>query len=149
MSSSDDRTTPIGLYHYGRSYHEAARALMATKVNSTHPYAPIDFLFFHAIELFLKSFLLSTGTSLARLEKIRHDIRNLRDRSVKAGLAIEAETDAVLDFIAQDGAIMRSRYIITGLYKEIDRALIDRSCAQIRGAVCNFVSTKSGVRLRP
>ena len=64
------RSTPMGFYHYAQSYREAANLLTnadKTSRKATHPEAPIRFLYYHAIELYLKAFL---RTHCARLGSI-------------------------------------------------------------------------------
>jgi hypothetical protein len=55
MTAEDDdaeRTTSIGLYNYAGSYSRCANNLARVKPKGvTHPDEPIDFLFYHSIEL--------------------------------------------------------------------------------------------------
>ena len=72
MSNSltpEERTPPIGLFNYARSYWRSAEQLRASKPDVTHPDAPISFLFYHAIELYLKAFLRSAGYDLDATER--------------------------------------------------------------------------------
>lgn len=59
----------IGTFNYGHSYLGAARALFRLdwEEKETHSNSPIEFLFWHSIELFLKSFLLADGLSVQTL----------------------------------------------------------------------------------
>lgn len=81
VETEDDRTTAVGLYHYARSYHDCTKVLEAAQVRTTHKDAPVSFLYFHAIELFLKAFLRLHGHTVEELEKrFRHDIKRMRKR---------------------------------------------------------------------
>jgi hypothetical protein len=61
------RTTRIGLFHYANSYRISARVLNANRPKVTHPDEPVNFLFYQAVELFLKAFLLLHGHSSREL----------------------------------------------------------------------------------
>ena len=77
MMTREDRTTDIGLYHYARSYRAAADHLRTVDLDVTHPRAPISFLYFHAVELYLKSFLRLHGLSVSKLQDIGHKAGSL------------------------------------------------------------------------
>ncbi len=64
--SVDERTSAFGLFNYANSYRRSAEYLSKAKVRVSHPHAPITYLFYHAIELYLKSFLRSHGYSVAK-----------------------------------------------------------------------------------
>ena len=66
MSDEIERTTPLGLFNYARSYWRSAEYLHAAQLTLTHPTAPVSFLFYHAIELYLKDFLLSQSMTLSK-----------------------------------------------------------------------------------
>jgi hypothetical protein len=66
MSDEIERTSPLGLFNYARSYWRSAEYLHAAKLKLTHPSAPATFLFYHAIELYLKAFLLSQKLPVTR-----------------------------------------------------------------------------------
>ncbi len=56
-------------------------------MKTTHPDAPITYLYFHSIELFLKAFLGAHGHTIEELEKkCRHHIGRMRDRATEVGL---------------------------------------------------------------
>jgi hypothetical protein len=59
--SDRDRTTPLGLFNYARSYWQSAVYLHRPRVKVRHPDAPITLLLAHAIELYVKSFLRLQG----------------------------------------------------------------------------------------
>ena len=62
----------IGTFNYAHSFWRAGRALliMEWEQGETHPDSPIEFLHWHAIELFLKAFLLSDGLSEDELRRL-------------------------------------------------------------------------------
>ena len=66
--TEDERTTPMGMYNYGRSYHIASTELRKIDIKgSSHSHAPVAVLQFHTIELFLKSFLRLKGFAARKL----------------------------------------------------------------------------------
>jgi len=75
--TNDDRTTALGLFNYARSYRSSGDYLLAAKLKLTHPSAPMSFLFYHAIELYLKAHLRSQNLSVVQLKKIGHNIKEL------------------------------------------------------------------------
>jgi HEPN domain-containing protein len=113
MNDEIDRHSPIGFYNFAGSYHTAADLICEHGLYATHPEGPATFLYCHAIELYLKSFLRFHGTSAKKLQSIGHDYRRLLSRASKRGLVLEAMEDEVLNII--DGEIWsRSRYLETG-----------------------------------
>jgi len=83
-----DRTTSLGLFRYAHSYAASASALRGVKVKATHADASLRFLYSHAIELYLKSFLLMNGVSLDDLRSwtLGHHVSALAD---KASVALD------------------------------------------------------------
>jgi hypothetical protein len=65
---SDDRTSAVGLFNTARSYWHSAVYLNDASLELTHPLAPVTFLFYHAIELYLKADLRASGKAVARCE---------------------------------------------------------------------------------
>jgi hypothetical protein len=57
----DDRVTDLGLFNFAGSYRAAAEALGKTKFNATHRDVPVNFLYVHALELYMKAFLRCAG----------------------------------------------------------------------------------------
>jgi hypothetical protein len=113
MNDKIDRHSPIGLYNFAGSYHAAADLICEQGLRATHPGAPAKFLYYHAIELYLKSFLRFHGTSAKKLQSIGHDFKRLFSRASKRGLVLEETGNEVLNML--DGEIWsRSRYLEIG-----------------------------------
>jgi hypothetical protein len=114
----DERTTDVGLYHFARSYRAAADYLDPgpPKSETTHPDAPRDFLYAHAIELYLKAFLRTQGMSVDELKKIGHDIPTLAQLVARYGVPIEPQIGFVLELLNKDN-VFGARYIVTGYYQ--------------------------------
>ena len=144
----EDRTTAVGLYHYGHSYHEAARALGVAKFRATHADAPLTYLYFHAIELFLKAFLRAHGHTVDDLErKFRHDIKRMRKRATALGFDFMDEDLVVLSYMEQTPIVINSRYIRTGYFQRPTNEALERTATSLRTTTHASVSQISGIRL--
>ena len=137
IAEADGRTTPLGLYNYACSYHQAARALRKMKFPTTHPGSPVSFLYFHAIELFLKSFLRLHGHTTEELSsrKFGHDYGRMRDRAVELGLDLMDEDCVVLDHLEHTDVVIRARYLKTGYYEEPTLKALERTAKSLRESV--------------
>ncbi len=110
----NDRTTALGLFNYAHSYWSSAVALEQAKLGTTHPDAPINYLYFHAMELYLKSYLRSQGLSVAELRKIGHRIEKLAETAEAKGLHLFDEDKTVFSMIPPN--YMAARYIVVGSF---------------------------------
>jgi|SRR5450631_550035 hypothetical protein len=74
--TDEDRTNEVGLFNPAESYSKSAAALYEAKVKASHPLSPVLFLYYHAIELYLKAFLRGNGHSAKELrsKKFGHRI---------------------------------------------------------------------------
>lgn len=145
--SEDERTTEVGLYHFARSYRAAADYLDPgpSRVLSTHPNAPRDFLYIHAIELYLKSFLRLHGKTVQNLKNEGHDIPRLAGLMLKHGVIISHDVDRVLSLLTRSN-VFGARYIVTGAYRRAATAGLQmaalelheivRSALRDRGRLC-------------
>ena len=107
------RTTPVGMFNYGHAYAASAAALNETKLGTTHSDAPIRFLFSHAIELYLKAFLLLNGVTVEDLRgrALGHNLKSLTSKAVKLGLNVSKEHR---EWIGLANEAILDRYIETG-----------------------------------
>lgn len=78
--SKEQRTSDIGLFMYAHSYWEAASKLEDADCSSGHAAAPTRFLYSHAIELFLKSYLRSQLLSLNDVKTMSHNLKKLQTK---------------------------------------------------------------------
>ena len=78
-----ERTNALGLFNVATSYWRAARCLQKEKLKTTHPGSPVSFLYYHAIELFLKAFLRHHGHTPKELRgrKFGHSTAALEKRA--------------------------------------------------------------------
>jgi hypothetical protein len=95
--TDEDRTNEVGLFNTAESYWKSAAALYEAKVKASHPLSPVLFLYYHAIELYLKAFLRGNGHSAKELrsKKFGHRICYLTDRASVLGLSFMDEDKEV------------------------------------------------------
>ena len=144
----EGRTTAVGLYNYGHSYHEAARALSVTKFRATHRDSPLSYLYYHAIELFLKAYLRTHGHTVDDLERrFRHDIKKMRKRVIELGFDFQDEDLVVLAYMEQTPVVINSRYISKGLCSRPSTEALERTATSLRFTTHAAVGQISEVRL--
>ena len=130
----EDRTTPFGMFNMAESYWKAAVSLEKAKVKSTHADSPVRFLYYHAVELYLKSYLRLKGLTVRELasRKIGHDFKNLTDEAEFRGLPYMDEDRHIFRLMAETDAVIRSRYHRTGAFYWPTTDGLDRVCKSIR-----------------
>ena len=136
----DKRTTAMGLFNFAHSYWCAAVVLQCTRMDATHPTSPRDYLYYHAIELYLKSYLRLQGFSVQKIVSIGHRHAKLYCTAVEAGLGAQRTYQDVMSRIPKN--YLPSRYIKTGLYRvpspdalwEVCRGLHDEIEPQVNAA---------------
>jgi hypothetical protein len=131
------------LFNAAETYWRSAGALYAAKVKATHRLSPVLFLYYHAIELYLKAFLRGHGHSAAELRsKFGHRIGWLSDRAAQLGLRYMDEDKEVFSLMSTTDAIIRSRYIRTGFVRWPSPEMLDGTCRNLRESVCEALARK-------
>ena len=134
--AKNDRTTPLGLFNYARSYWQSGVKLHAAKVKVSHPDAPITLLLAHAIELYLKSFLRLRGVGVEEVKaSFGHDFKRLADKAASLGLAFMDEDREVAMLLTEKESIRRSRYIETGYFMRPSLAALSRTCLGLDASI--------------
>ena len=147
MTNVDERTTAVGLYHYALSYRAAADALGKQKFHTTHPDAPREFLYFHAIELFLKAYLRNAGMSVTALKGLSHSTGKLEAQFLKHRGFLADEDRAVLRLMEETDAVARARYIVTGYFQKPTMEALARTAKSLSQTVrSNFKASGLPVR---
>lgn len=143
MTDEDDHTTPIGLFNYADSYWRSAIALENAEVRVTHPDAPISFLYYHAIELYLKAYLRAEGFSVKELRRqFGHNAVKLRDEAKSRGLHFDNEDTAVLAYMGETDAVIDSRFLKTGYFQRPANEALDRTCNSLHQSVGEALKKK-------
>lgn len=134
MTEPIDRHPPIGIYYYAASYHVAADLICDQGLRATHPEAPATFLYCHAIELYLKSFLRFYGISAKQLQSIRHNYKCLLSQASKRGLVLGELENEVLSML--DGKTWsRSRYLEIGFSQSPSLRALSETSKSLRQKV--------------
>lgn len=136
MVGNGEETTPIGLFHFAHSYWRSAVALEKAEVKVTHPGSPIWFLYFHAIELYFKSFLRLHGLSVTELRsrKYGHRVCCLAEKSEEFGFHFDDEDREVLSLMAQMD-LTDVRYLRTGAFRRPALEALHRTCKSFHQTV--------------
>ncbi|CCD94320.1 hypothetical protein BRAO375_3450003 [Bradyrhizobium sp. ORS 375] len=141
MINPEDRTTALGLFNYARSYWRSAEQLRASKPDVSHPDAPILFLFYHSIELYMKAHVRNEGFDLQQLKEISHNILKAGRAAHQKGLQLTDDDFMLLTTINSDDNVVRSRYITTGAHTRPEEYALSDFCKYLDGAVSdNLIS---------
>ena len=136
MTDEDSRTTAIGLFNYAASYWRSAEALEKAKVRVTHPDGPICFLYYHAIELYLKAYLRAQGHSVKELRRqFGHNVVKMRDEAMCHQLHFEYEDQVVLTYMGETDAVIESRFLQTGFFQRPANEALNRTCRSLHRSV--------------
>jgi HEPN domain-containing protein len=133
--TTDDRTTALGLFNYARSYRASADHLLSAKLKVPHPHAPLTFLYYHAVELYLKAYLRVQGYTVAQLKSVGHNVSKLSTEVQSRGLILDDEDREVLSSIAEGDNVIRSRYIQIGAFTRPEEEALSRTCAALEDSV--------------
>jgi hypothetical protein len=148
IADDEQRTTPLGLFNTAIAYWSAAEALEKLKLDTPRKHAPVRFLYFHALELYLKSFLRVHGYSLAQLEKLRHDFSKIVSSTSERGLNLMEEDKQVLLRIASSDMMIRARYIRTGAVQGwLPTKVLNDTCRKLHQEVGDSLK-KKGILVR-
>jgi len=149
-AENEDRTNSTGLFNLAEAYRLSGDALTIAKVKSGHADSPVRFLYYHAIELYLKAFLREHGHTVGELsnpKKFGHSTTKLLAQAELLGLELSNRDREVLDIMSETDAVIRSRYIRTGPFTwPLPEALSD-TCESLREGV-GAALKEAGVVLR-
>ena len=145
----DDRTTAMGLFNTADAYRASAMALEKVPLRKEqgigHAARPGQFLYSHAIELYLKA-LLRTKYSVETIRKnFRHDITLLMNEAEKLGLAVADEDRETFAIMVDTDALIELRYIETGSKPSLDG--LGQTSKNVRDGVGELLR-KEGVLVR-
>jgi hypothetical protein len=144
----DDRTTSMGLFNTAEAYRFSAVALdQAPQVLRTgHAAKPVQFLYSHAIELYLKA-LLRTKNSVEVVVKYGHNIGRLVKDAEALGLFVTTGDRDVFASMADTNVLIEMRYIRTGAKKAVNLKALSRTSKSVRDSVGHLLR-KAGVPVR-
>jgi hypothetical protein len=143
----DERTNSMGLFNTAEAWRLSAIALQSTKVASGHADQPIRFLYFHALELYLKALLRQKYSVDALEKKLRHKTPRIVREAQTLGLIIEKQDAALLALMGDTDVVIESRYIRTGAKTLPTLEAVERTSKNIRDRVGELLR-KRGVLVR-
>ncbi len=113
---SKQDATASGLFFFGHAYWASASALELVKVDSGHRESPVNYLYFHALELLLKSYLLHNGATHDQLRKeFSHKLLKTAKKAHSLGLDVLPGDFETLKLCDQN--YIEARYLRTGPFK--------------------------------
>lgn len=131
----NEKTNEVGLYHYALSYFRAAQILAKADFEVTHPEAPTLHLYYHSVELFLKSFLVFKGNTIDDVKKIGHRVDCLATACGDLGLSFDDEDIDVIRVMSEGSTIIQARYIEVGRFVWPTIEALDRTCISLHSSV--------------
>ena len=115
IAEENERTNERGLFNFADSFLVSAKHLVDNpppeRLRFKHP---LDFLLFHAAELYLKSYLRQKGEDVETLRKLSHSHERLCKKAVSDGMNVPSEIYDIFAFLDETDAVIESRYIVTG-----------------------------------
>jgi hypothetical protein len=147
--SDADRTTATGLYNLAESYRHAADRVRASKATPLRFESPIRFLYYHAIELYLKSCLRGDGLDPEIItSRYGHRFVKLRKACSTRGASFDDEDIATIKMIDGDN-YWRSRYIKTGFVSDASLGAVARTCNSLAYRVFAFLRSRQVLLHKP
>jgi HEPN domain-containing protein len=135
LDDEEQRSRPIAYFNFAETYCTAAKALRKSKAKATHKDSPIRFLYYHAIELYLKAHLRACNIHPYDMRtKFGHDVGKLSKKSGELGLHFDDEDMEIFELMSKTDAVIRSRYILTGPFSWPDISA-NRLCVSLRRTV--------------
>lgn len=133
----NERTVAIGLFNFADTFRKAAAALHGTQYRATHRDGPVRFLYYHALELYLKVFLRLHGLTVQDLASrmFGHRYCCLLESARTLGLALSEKDVAVFSMLINSDAVIRSRYLSTGYFSLPDMPELDGVCESLRSKI--------------
>lgn len=108
------------------------------------------FLYFHAIELYLKAFLLAQGVTLGELKgKYVHSIRKLAEKAEEHRLDIMAQYKGAIELIDKTDNVISSRYLRVGAHTRLPFSVFDNFCRSLHQQIEPTVYDPTGITRRP
>jgi HEPN domain-containing protein len=113
IQDDNERTNSMGLFNMAEAYRLSALALEKAKVKIGHADSPIRWLYFHALELYLKA-LLRQKYPIATIERFRHKFERLVAEAENLGLDVMDEDRKIFSVMINTDMVIEARYIRTG-----------------------------------
>src|SRR5262249_62160500 len=105
------------------------------EIKHGHAEMPLRFLYYHALELYLKALLRQKHSMATVRNKFGHQIKLLVREAETLGLVVGESDHTVLMLIDNTDAMINSRYIRTGTTLLVTLGSLRRTCKSIRDGV--------------
>ena len=142
----------IGTFNFAHSFWHAGSALRTGDwaQGVSHARKPVEFLYWHAIELFLKAFLLASGISETDLRKSSygHDLPALARAATNRGLLLKDRDSAVLSLMPTKADMIELRYMTPGLRIVPEHEELETTCDNLYRVV-GLALREKGICLGP
>ncbi len=146
----EPHNSAIALFNYAHSYAQSAVTLEQNETAATHWNAPVYFLYFHAIELYLKSFLVRLGHDLEALRKTHgHQVRPMAVQCQRQGLQLSLDAEQAISLMADTDSVISARYIRLGNHTRLPFSVYYELCSSLHDQIGWKVYDGSGVKRRP
>jgi hypothetical protein len=146
IQDDNERTNPMGLFNMAEAYRLSALALENAKVAAGHADSPIRFLYYHALELYLKA-LLRQKYSIDTIEGFRHKFQRLVAEAEKLGLVVMDEDREIFSMMIDTDTVIEARYIRTGTKTYPTLEGLRRTSSRMRESVGDFLRD-AGIAVR-
>lgn len=132
-----DHNPELGFFNYAHSYCQCGFDLMKRMPDATHSSQVIRHLFYHAIEMYLKSYLLAKGLAQTELSKreLGHRIGNLLDAAIDRGIQLPVSFHPELRHLQETDNVISSRYIRCGKHTVITLERLYEICFALHDEV--------------
>jgi hypothetical protein len=140
-----DNTSARSYFNFAESYWLSAKALIEAQIKGAPNRAyPIFFLYYHAIELYLKAYLRVQGLTVDHLQKgFGHDASKLSKQARKLGAPIKPKEMGLFDVVGKANAAILSRYQAGG-YRLPPVSALERACKSLREIAGRAVEDAAG-----
>ncbi len=136
MTDAAERTTAIGLFSFANSYFAAAVGLRQLKIKPTHPDSPVNYLYYHSIELYLKFYRRARGCTVRDISHRFGDKLELAAQVARwLGLEFHVEDWETITLVTPGGNQMASRFISTGFYSRPRCETLYRTCRNLHETI--------------
>jgi hypothetical protein len=135
-ADENERATETGFFHFAVSYNAAADRLgEENPLRVTHPEEPREFLYVHAIELYLKAYLRDRGKTVQDLYKLGHSLKALSDEYELTGGTLTQKDKWVIEMLSLNKTNRSARYIQTGYCSKATVPDIQETASNLRVSV--------------
>ncbi len=104
-------TTPYGVFLLADDFLEGAQRTFGGRISSDN--SPARLLAYHAIELFLKTFLRSHGEEVTKLRSYNHDLTGMLGAAIAYGLSPSSKVVDRLRQVEDNNDYVRCRYVVS------------------------------------